>query len=49
MLFVGTLFWFAYGYAIGDVPLMMANAVTATLNSVILGVKLQVMLGRRRA
>ena len=43
MLFFGTILWFVYGYFIGDIPLMVANAITASLSGIIFYYKVQAM------
>ncbi|MBK7872303.1 MAG: SemiSWEET transporter [Saprospiraceae bacterium] len=40
MLSVGTLLWLSYGLLIKDLPLILANAITASLASTILYFKL---------
>ena len=35
MLLIGTLLWLVYGYYIDDLPLMVANGITATLAGII--------------
>ncbi len=47
MLLAGTLCWFAYGYGIGDVPLMAANGITASLAAVIFAIKAQAVLRKQ--
>ncbi|WP_371818977.1 SemiSWEET transporter [Roseococcus sp. SDR] len=41
LMVVGMSAWLAYGLLIGDLPLILANAVTLTLASVILVLKLR--------
>ena len=40
MLLLGTLLWLVYGFYIGDLPIMVANAVTASLAALIFCMKL---------
>lgn len=40
-LVVGIVLWLVYGLAIDDQPLIWANIVTLSLNSLILGLKLR--------
>ncbi len=40
MLLGGTLCWLYYGVKIGDMPLILANSITACLAAIILGMKL---------
>lgn len=40
LLSIGTLLWLTYGLLIRDMPLILANAITATLASTILYFKL---------
>lgn len=41
MLVIGILLWLAYGVMIGDLPLILSNAITLGLASAILAVKLR--------
>jgi len=41
MLVIGILLWLVYGLMIGDLPLILSNAVTLGLASAILAVKLR--------
>lgn len=41
MLVIGIVLWLVYGFMIGDLPLILANAVTLTLASAILVTKLR--------
>ncbi|RYU82805.1 SemiSWEET family sugar transporter [Hymenobacter persicinus] len=41
MLFVGTLLWVAYALSIGNVPVLLANLITALLAGIILFLKLR--------
>lgn len=41
MLVIGILLWLAYGLMIGDLPLILSNAITLGLASAILAVKLR--------
>ena len=41
LMVVGMSAWLAYGLLIGDVPLILANAVTLSLASIILVLKLR--------
>ena len=36
MFITGVLFWIIYGYRISSLPIMLANVITLTLNSLIL-------------
>ena len=47
MLFFGTILWFVYGYLIGDIPLMAANAITASLSGIIFYYKVQALRAGR--
>jgi len=40
MLFIGTICWFFYGMFIKDMPIMLANGITATLSGIIFYLKL---------
>jgi len=40
MLFVGTCLWTAYALHTGDQPVLLANAITAVLSGIILGLKI---------
>ncbi|OUJ71410.1 SemiSWEET family sugar transporter [Hymenobacter crusticola] len=40
MLFVGTMLWVGYALAIDNVPVLVANGVTAVLSGIILYLKL---------
>jgi MtN3 and saliva related transmembrane protein len=44
----GVALWLIYGIAIGSVPVIAANAITLTLASSILGLKIRYMLRQRR-
>jgi MtN3 and saliva related transmembrane protein len=35
MLFLGTILWFLYGMYIKDLPIILANGITATLSGII--------------
>ena len=48
MMVFGTLLWLLYGYYIGDLPLMLANAVTASLSALILLMKVRAIFRNRR-
>jgi MtN3 and saliva related transmembrane protein len=48
MFTLGVAFWLAYGLAIGQWPVIVANAVTLVLASLILLTKWQVERGTRR-
>ncbi|THH40076.1 SemiSWEET family sugar transporter [Neolewinella litorea] len=48
MLLAGTLLWLGYGYCIGDLPIIVANAVTASLAGLIFLLKLQAVYRARR-
>lgn len=37
---VGVAFWCAYGFAIGSLPVIIANGITLALASVVLGLKI---------
>lgn len=41
LLLTGILFWLAYGVALGDWPLILANAISFALTSVIVAMKLR--------
>jgi MtN3 and saliva related transmembrane protein len=41
MLVTGICLWLAYGIAIGDAPLILANAVTLVLAGAILAAKIR--------
>jgi MtN3 and saliva related transmembrane protein len=38
---IGILFWLIYGIQLGELPIILANAVTLVLSSIILGMKLR--------
>lgn len=38
---IGILFWLIYGIQLGELPIILANAVTLLLSSIILGMKLR--------
>ncbi len=40
MMFSGTLLWFIYGMQINDMPLIVANAISACLTGIILSLKI---------
>lgn len=40
MMFSGTLLWFVYGMQINDLPLIVANAISACLTGIILSLKI---------
>lgn len=40
MMFSGTLLWFIYGMQINDLPLIVANAISACLTGIILSLKI---------
>jgi MtN3 and saliva related transmembrane protein len=40
LLFIGTCLWTAYALYIGNVAVLLANAITALLSGIILGIKL---------
>jgi len=40
MLFIGTILWFIYGIYLGDLPLILANAITAILSGIIFYLKI---------
>ncbi len=44
MIQFGTILWFVYGYSIGDMPLVVANGITAALTAVILTIKIRSMV-----
>ncbi|NQU59601.1 MAG: SemiSWEET transporter [Rhodospirillales bacterium] len=41
VLCIGICLWIAYGFLQGDMPLVLANAVTLVLAGIILGLKLK--------
>ncbi|WP_116125017.1 SemiSWEET family sugar transporter [Lewinella sp. IMCC34183] len=43
MLLIGTILWLVYGYYIGDLPLMVANGITASLAGLIFLLKVRSM------
>ena len=43
MLFVGTILWWIYGINLHDIPLILANTITAMLAGVILYMKIKSM------
>ncbi|HYF50980.1 MAG TPA: SemiSWEET transporter [Planctomycetota bacterium] len=45
----GVLLWLVYGALIGSRPLLLANAITLTLNVMILAMKLSLDRKRKRA
>jgi MtN3 and saliva related transmembrane protein len=45
---LGVALWLTYGIALGEWPIIVANAVTLALAATILGTKLVVERGRRR-
>ena len=47
MLLVGTICWCVYGVYIGNLPLILANSVTAALTGMIWVLKLRDLLTRR--
>lgn len=44
----GVALWLAYGWRLGEWPIIVANALTLVLAATILGTKLLVQFGRRR-
>lgn len=40
MMFSGTLLWLVYGMQINDLPLIVANAISACLTGIILSLKI---------
>lgn len=44
---LGVALWLAYGLAIGSIPIVIGNAVTLLLASVVLGLKLRESRSRR--
>lgn len=44
----GVALWLAYGWRLGEWPIIVANALTLMLAATILGTKLLVQFGRRR-
>ncbi|MCA8901919.1 MAG: SemiSWEET family sugar transporter [Hyphomonas sp.] len=48
MFVTGVALWLAYGLLIGELPVILANAVTLGLASIILTRKVQDTLARRR-
>lgn len=40
MLFAGTLLWFVYGASLNNLPMILANGITAALAGIILYLKL---------
>jgi len=45
---VGVALWLAYGVALGEWPIVIANALTLGLAATILGLKIAIGRGRRR-
>lgn len=43
LFFVGTIFWFIYGWILGDLPMILANGITCSLSAIILSLKLRSM------
>jgi MtN3 and saliva related transmembrane protein len=42
MLFLGTILWFLYGLYIKDLPVILANGITATLSGIIFYLKVTI-------
>jgi MtN3 and saliva related transmembrane protein len=42
MLFLGTILWFLYGLYINDLPIILANGITATLSGIIFYLKVTI-------
>ena len=38
---LGVFLWMAYGFIVGDLPVMIANAITLLLASIIWGIKIK--------
>lgn len=48
MFTLGIAFWFAYGLLRMDMPMIVANAITLSLASVIIFMKVRAMIAKRR-
>ncbi|MEM7572524.1 MAG: SemiSWEET transporter [Bacteroidota bacterium] len=49
LFFVGTIFWFIYGWILGDLPMILANGITCSLSAIILSLKLKSMYQAKSA
>ncbi|MFK7952301.1 MAG: SemiSWEET transporter [Ekhidna sp.] len=41
LFIIGILFWILYGIQLGELPIIISNAITLLISSVILGMKLK--------
>ncbi|AXY01976.1 glutathione synthetase [Vibrio alfacsensis] len=45
---LGVFLWMTYGFIVADLPVMLANAITLLLASIIWGIKIRHTLRRRK-